>query len=167
MKSNRLVSGIAAAHSNWHNRHAKHWKADAVDERPWKRVLDVIMQTLRLVRNGQTEEAFAAIDSAIAEVPEQRRTELKVLLCHAAALAMGRGDRDREIEYTKRALPYAKDYSFAAYNFSQLLLKDGQVDLARQYASEAYKLSYRSEADADRDLVKAIRQQWPNIAIDE
>jgi len=78
-----------------------------------------------------------------------------------------KGKRDREIEYTKRALPYSKDYSFAAYNFSQLLLRDGQVDLARRYAVEAYKLSYRSEAEADRDLVTATRLQWPSIDTDE
>jgi len=77
-------------------------------------------------------------------------------------------ERGSEIaRYTKRALPYSKDYSFAAYNFSQLLLRDGQVDLARRYAVEAYKLSYRSEAEADRDLVAAIRLQWPSIDTDE
>jgi len=125
------------------------------------------MHTLKLVRNGRTDQAFAALDSAVADIPEEHRAERQLLLRHAAVLAMGKGKRDREIEYTKRALPYSKDYSFAAYNFSQLLLRDGQVDLARRYAVEAYKLSYRSEAEADRDLVAAIRLQWPSIDTDE
>jgi len=137
---------------------------EAVQEESWKAARDVIMHSLELARNGQIEEIFTALDSAIAEVPEQHRGDPGVLLMrHAALLAKAKGKRDREIEYTKQALPYAKDYSFAAYNFSQLLLEDGQVDLARQYATEAYKLSCVSEGETDRDLVVAIIKLWPSI----
>jgi hypothetical protein len=45
-----------------------------------------------------------------------------------------------------------------------LLLRDGQVDLAQRYATEAYELSTASETEADRDLTAAILKQWPNIA---
>ena len=72
----------------------------------------------------------------------------------------------REVEYEKQALPYAKDYRFAAYNFSQLLLEDGQIDLARGYATDAYKLSCSSENEADRDLTAAILKRWPDISVD-
>lgn len=139
-------------------------KAEA-QEKSWKRVRDVIMRTLELVRNGESEKAFATLDSAIAELPEQHRNVLGVLLLrHAAVLANSKGEQDREIKYTQQALPYAKDYSFAAYNLSQLLLKDGQVDLARRYALEAYKLSCESKDESNCDLVKAILEQWPNLA---
>ena len=85
------------------------------------------------------------------------------MLRHAAVLAKANGKRDREIEYTKQALPYAKDYRFAAYNFSQLLLEDGQANLARQFATEAFKLSCASRDKTDRDLVAAILKQWPDL----
>lgn len=74
------------------------------------------------------------------------------------------GDSRREIQYTRQALPYAKDYRFAVYNFAQLLLLDGQVGLAEQYATEAYELSIAEGTEADRDLAAAILKQWTNIA---
>ena len=120
------------------------------------------MHTLALSRKGQTEQVFDVLDSAIAEATHEHQGEgALVLLTHAAALAMAKGKRDREILYTERALPYAKDYRFAAYNFARLLLKDGQVDLAEHYAREAYKLSTAADTDADRDLTAAILKQWP------
>lgn len=139
----------------------------AAQDESWKRARDVIVHTLKLVRKGQMDKVFAALDSAIAEVPEDHRSlEGVLLLRHAAILARANGKRDREIDYTKQALPYAKDYRFAAYNFSQLLLEDGQANLARQYAMEAFKLSCTCGNETDRDLVKAIRKQWPDLAIE-
>ena len=140
-----------------------------MQQESWERVRDVIMHTLKLVKKGQIEKAFVALDTAIAEAADERQGDGALLLLrHAAALAMGHGKRKREIQYTKEALPYAKDYTkdygFAAYNLSQLLLKDGQVDLAQRYALEAYELSCSSENEADRDLTTAIVKQWPSIA---
>ena len=77
------------------------------------------------------------------------------------------GDHHRQIQYEERALPFAKEYRFAAYNFAQLLLEHGQVVRAERYANEAYKLTIIGTTDADRDLVAAILKQWPNIAQDQ
>ena len=74
------------------------------------------------------------------------------------------GDHLRQIQYEERALPFAQEYHFAAYNFAQLLLSHGQVARAERYANEAYKLSVTGTTDADRDLVAAILKQWPNFA---
>ena len=125
----------------------------------------VIKQSLELTRTAQIEKAFVVLDAAIAEAILEHQGEWILTLCrHAAVLAHAKGDRRREIEYTKQALPHAKDYRFAAYNFAQLLLRDGQVDLAQRYAIEAYRLRTASETEADRDLTAAIIKQWPNIA---
>ncbi len=135
-------------------------------ERQWsERVRVVIKQSLELAKTAQIEQAFVVLDAAIAEAILEHQGEWTMPLCrHAAALAHAKGDRRREIEYTKQALPHAKDYRFAAYNFAQLLLRDGQVDVAERYATEAYELSSASETEADRDLTSAILKQWPNIA---
>ena len=45
----------------------------AVQDESWKRTREVIMHTLKLVRKGQFDKVFAALDSAIAEVPEDHR----------------------------------------------------------------------------------------------
>ncbi len=145
---------------------------EAVEQRWSERVRVVIKQSLELTRTAQIEKAFVVLDAAIAEAILEHQGEWILTLCrHAAVLAHAKGDRRREIEYTKReieytkqALPHAKDYRFAAYNFAQLLLRDGQVDLAQRYAIEAYRLRTASETEADRDLTAAIIKQWPNIA---
>jgi predicted Abi (CAAX) family protease len=59
--------------------------------------------------------------------------------------------------------PYAKDYSFAIYNFAQLLLRNGQTCVAKRYATQAYELSTRRETLADRDLAAALLKEWPEI----
>jgi hypothetical protein len=64
------------------------------------------------------------------------------ILLKSADVAHIAGDRRREIRYTENALPYANDYSFAIYNFAQLLLRDGQADLAKRYATKAYELKH-------------------------
>ena len=142
-------------------------------ERQWsERVRVVIKQSLELAKTAQIEQAFVVLDAAIAEAILEHQGEWTMPLCrHAAVFAHAKGDRRREIEYrhceieyTKQALPHAKDYRFAAYNFAQLLLRDGQVDVAERYATEAYELSSASETEADRDLTSAILKQWPNIA---
>jgi len=138
---------------------------EAVEQRWSERVRVVIKQSLELTRTAQIEQAFVVLDAAIAEAILEHQGEWILTLCrHAAVLAHAKGDRRREIEYTKQALPHAKDYRFAAYNFAQLLLRDGQVDLAQRYAIEAYRLRTASETEADRDLTAAIIKQWPNIA---
>jgi len=97
----------------------------------------VFKQSLELARTAQIEQALVLLDAAIAEAILEHQSEWTIPLCrHAAVLAHVKGDRRREIEYrrceiefTKQALPHAKDYRFAAYNFAQLLLRDGQVDV--------------------------------------
>jgi hypothetical protein len=73
-------------------------------------------------------------------------------------------DRQRQIHYEEQALPFAKDYRFAAYNFAQLLLSDGQLGRAERYASEAYRENMTQTTAADSDLRTAILRQWPNVA---
>jgi hypothetical protein len=47
------------------------------------------------------------------------------------------GDRQSQIHYEEQALPFATEYGFAAYNFAQLLLSDGQLVRAEHYATRA------------------------------
>ena len=123
---------------------------------------DVMVESLHLVQRGESEQAFNMLDSALEKATEENG--IRTLCRHAALVAHIAGDRRREIRYTESALPYANDYSFAIYNFAQLLLRDGQADLAKRYATKAYELSATGETVADRDLAAALLKQWPEIA---
>jgi hypothetical protein len=126
---------------------------------------DVMLKSLDLVRKGKAEQAFNLLDSALQEATEKSRVIWIRMFCrHTAVVAHIAGDCSREIRYTEKALPYVKDYSFAIYNFAQLLLRNGQADLAKRYAAKAYELSTTGGTDADRDLATALLKQWPDIA---
>lgn len=136
-------------------------------ERLWEQGRDAMQRSLELSKTGQKEQALNILDSALAQaIHDNRGTWVSILCRHAAVLARTMGDRRREIHYEEQALPYAKEYRFAAYHFAQLLLSDGQVGRAEQYATEAYALSVAETTEADRDLVEAILKQWPNVAQD-
>ncbi len=124
-----------------------------------------MLDSLQFAQKGEAEKAFSILDSAVQRATEEDHvTWIQIFSRHAAVVAHIAGDRRREIRYTEMALPYAKDYSFAIYNFAQLLLLDGQADLAKQYAAKAYELSASGARDADRDLLEALLRQWPEIA---
>jgi hypothetical protein len=118
-----------------------------------------------LCKRGEAAQAFNMLDSGLQQATaENHVTWIRILCRHAAVVARIARDGRRQIRYTEKALPYATDYSFALYNFAQLLLSYGQADPAKGYATKAYELSTTAGTDADRDLAAAILKQWPEIA---
>lgn len=140
-------------------------KQEATEQAKWPRGREVLRESLELMKSGKVDQAFSVLDPAITEAIEGNHCGWVSLLSqHAAALSLSRGDRERQIHYEQQALPFAKDYRFAAYNFAQLLLGDGQLVLAERYAAEAYRQSRSHTSEADSDLRAAILKQWPSAA---
>jgi len=130
----------------------------------WERGQEVMQETLKLLKAGQKDQALAILDAAIEEAIRENHSGWVSILCHhAAVVAHSMGDFQRQISYEEQALPFAKDYRFAAYNFAQLLLRDGQLVRAEGYATEAYRQSISQTSEADSDLRAAILKQWPNV----
>ena len=129
------------------------------------RVHKTMMSTIDLIKNGERDQAFGALDDILADaLSDDQGAWVKTLCGHAVVMAHASGDRHREIKYMKQALPFTKDRQFALYNLAQLLLLDGQTSVAEQCASEAYELSTVVEGQDNRDLVAAILKTWPNVA---
>src|SRR5579885_1279576 len=104
-------------------------------EERWNRGREVMHQSLQLLRAAKNEQALSLLDDGIAEAVQEHRDLWVSTMCrHAAVISRHIGDRRREIHYNQLRLPLAKDYAFAAYNLAQLLLSDGQVARAEQYA---------------------------------
>lgn len=140
-------------------------KQEAAVQAQWPRAREVLRESLELMKSGKKEQALNALDPAIAEAIEGNHSRwVSVLARHAVALSLSMGDRERQIHYEQQALPFAKDYWFAAYHFAQLLLGDGQLLRAERYAAEAYRQSMTQTSEADSDLRAAILKQWPNVA---
>jgi tetratricopeptide (TPR) repeat protein len=134
-------------------------------KKPWDAGVHAMRQSLDLARDRQPEEALRILDDVIAQANEEKRGTWVGTLCrHAAVLAHAMGDIRREIQYAEQALPHADDHRFALYNFTQLLLRSGEVARAERYAREAHKLALAQGTETDRDLIAAIRKQWPNLS---
>jgi hypothetical protein len=133
--------------------------------KPWDAGVQAMRQSLDLAKEGQPEEALRILDDTIAQATEEKRGMwVGTLSRHATVLAHALGDIRREIRYAEQALPHADDHRFACYNFAQLLLRGGEVTRAERYAREAHKLALAQGTEADRDLIAAIRLQWPNLS---
>ena len=140
-------------------------KQEAAMQAQWERGREVLRQSVELLKSGKREEARKLLDPAIAEAIRFDHSGWALILCrHAAVISRLMGDRERQIHYEEQALAFAPDYSFAAYNFAQLLLSDGQLLRAEHYAAEAYRQSIPQTTGDDRDLIAAILRQWPNVA---
>jgi hypothetical protein len=140
-------------------------KQEAAVQSQWPRGERYCGESVELMKSGKKEQALNVLDPAIAEAIEgNHRRWVSVLSRHTAALSRSMGDRERQIHYEQQALPFAGDYRFAAYNFAQLLLSDGQLVRAERYAAEAYMQSIAQTSEADGDLRAAILKQWPNAA---
>jgi len=136
-----------------------------VEEHWAERVHGTMMSTIDLVQKGESEQAFADLDNILADALRDNEGDCFKTLCnHAAAMAHSVGDRRREVKYRKQALPVTKNRQFALYRIAHLLLLDGQVGFAEQYASEAYQLCTADESQGARALVSAILKTWPKIA---
>jgi hypothetical protein len=131
----------------------------------WDAGVHAMRQSLDLAGEGHSEEALRVLDDSIAEANEEKRGMWVGTLCrHAAVLAHAMGDVRREIQYAEQALPHADNERFALYNFAQLLLRGGEVARAEHYAKKAHQLALAQGTEADRDLVAALRKQWPNLS---
>jgi len=85
----------------------------------WERGREVLRELLELAKSGKTEQALNLLDSAIAEAIQRNHNGwASVLSRHAASLSRATEDPQRHIHYEEQALPFAKDYAFAAYNFA-------------------------------------------------
>jgi len=140
-------------------------KQEAAVQAQWPRGREVLRESVELMKSGKKDQALNVLDPAIAEAIEGNHSRwASVLSRHAAALSLSMGDRERQIHYEQQALPFAEDHRFAAYNFAQLLLRDGQLVRAERYAAEAYRQSITQTSEADTDLRAALLKQWPNVA---
>jgi hypothetical protein len=71
-----------------------------------ERVHRVMMGTVDQIQRGETEHAFGDIDRTLADaLHDNQELWIKTLCKHAAVMAHAAGDLDREIRYTKQALP--------------------------------------------------------------
>ena len=124
----------------------------------------VIRRTNTLWKEGKPEEALTALDAAIGTAVSQRDNSSIRLLCHhAAIIADSIADLRRARQYFERSISYNPTSALSLYGLATNLAKQGEAELAREYAGRCFALIINSEDEIDRGLLERIVKQWPEL----
>lgn len=124
----------------------------------------IVNESSALSRAGQNQTALKLLDESItAAARENRNSWVRVLSRHAAVISDSMGDLRLLRHYCEQSLTHSPDDPGALYGMADVLIREGQADSARHYASNAYRLSAQRGAEADRSLIELILKRWPEI----
>jgi tetratricopeptide (TPR) repeat protein len=125
----------------------------------------IVSRSVELSQSGEYQEALKIIDEAIARAAPQKKTLwAKVLSRHAVAIARSARDDDSIRRFCEQIIRYDPDDATARYVLADVLLRQEQVDLARQQALMSYAAAERSNSPEGRGIIELILKTWPEIA---
>jgi len=123
-----------------------------------------VNESSELSKKGEHLKALRLLDAAIAQaVQENRSLWVRVLSRHASALADDMGDLQLVRRYREQCLAEDPKNPMALSSLANVLQKQGEKKLARQYAVEAYRLSSQRATELDRALIQSLLQKWPDL----
>ena len=128
------------------------------------RLKRVINQSSELSKQGNHPEALQLLDDEIAHaVRESRGIWVCTLRRHASAIADQMGDLGLVRRYREQCLAHDPDHPLTLLSLAEVLDRQGEGALAREYALKSYQLSVRRGTELDRAVVESISKQWPEI----
>jgi tetratricopeptide (TPR) repeat protein len=137
---------------------------EAVEDHQANRAMEQIMRSMKVAKAQGDGRALDLLDEFLEEAIRHNWVDcIDMVSSHASVLAESTGDLDRAIRYKKQYLPYVPDYAYGLYNLAEMLMRNGSVELAKEYATKSYKLAIAEDTEPYRDLAQAIIKQWPEI----
>jgi len=134
--------------------------------REMEHMTHAIQQSTKLSQNGEHLKALELLDSSIAvAVHENWNRALETMSRHAAIIAESSGDLGRSKSYNERTLACAPENPMALYGMAKILSGQGEIELARQYASRCYQVSVRGGTETDRARVELLGKHWPEFGV--
>jgi hypothetical protein len=128
------------------------------------RLRRVIDQSSELSRQGDNSEALELLDGEIAcAVRENRGIWVATLSRHASAIADQMGDLSLVRRYREQCLAHDPDNPLTLLSLAEVLDRQGEGALAKEYAVKSYQFSVGRESELDRAIVESISKQWPEI----
>lgn len=128
------------------------------------RLRTVIDQSSELSKQGKNPKALELLDDEIARaVRESRGVWASTLSRHASAIADQMGDLGLVRRYREQCLAHDPDNSLTLLSLAEVLGRQGDDALAKEYAAKSYQLSVRRDTELDRAVVESISKQWPEI----
>ena len=131
--------------------------------------LDLVKRTIdkssELSKQGKDGDALKLLDDAIADaVHKDQARWVGVLSHHASAIAEHIGDLPRARGYRERGASHEPDNPLTLSSLADILHRQGENLLARQYAAKAYQLSIQRDTELDRAVIESLLQTWPDLA---
>ena len=130
-----------------------------------ERIKDAVLGSLKLSMSGHHEEALRLMDDVIAEaIKDGEDSWVFILIDHAAILNQS-GFRDHSLSkrYYEEYLTHSSENPRALYRLADLAMKDGQTEIAKQYAERCHQAILRSDDDKiKRELLDLVLERWPD-----
>ena len=134
--------------------------------REMEHMTHAIQESTKLSQNGEHLKALELLDGSIAvAVGENWNRALETISRHAAIIAESSGDLARAQSYNERTLACAPENPMALYGMAKILSGQGEIELARQYASRCYQVSVRGGTETDRARVELLGKRWPEFGV--
>jgi hypothetical protein len=128
------------------------------------RLKRVINKSSELSKQKKNPEALELLDGEIAHaVRESRGIWACALSRHASAIADQTGDLGLVRRYREQCLAHDPDNLLTLLSLAEVLDRQGEHALAKEYAIKSYQLSVQRGTELDRAVVESISKQWPEI----
>jgi tetratricopeptide (TPR) repeat protein len=139
--------------------------SDTEDNKSWYRYRDAVTESTKLTQQSQNEEALRLLDDAIAiAMSENENRWVLTLSHHAAVISNFLRNFSREKHYYEKSLEFNPENPIALYGLAEVALKQGQTDLAKQYAKRSYDATVQGDDEmAKHGLLDLIAMKWPDI----
>jgi len=125
---------------------------------------EAVDQSTKLWRAGQPVEALRLLEERIAGAKQENRDIwVKILSMHASLISDAIGDLRLTRQYCEQVLAYEPQNGLAMSNLADVLFRQGETDLAKQYAAKCYSLVAHSNSKEDRGLLELLKKKWPEV----
>jgi hypothetical protein len=125
-------------------------------------------QISRLWVKNQCSEALALADEWIAKAEQEKELYWMDMLCLlASSVAESMQNFGLAVRYCENVLSHddGKDSvtAMALYNMAGATFRQGEIDLAKQYAARSYALASHSEEKTKLSLAELLVKVWPDV----
>lgn len=129
------------------------------------RLRNAVNTSVQLSKAGEHKRALEVLDGAIEELVKEGETPSIVTLCHhATILASLASDTSRVKHYYGQSLASAPDNPRALYGLADVALKQGETEVARQYAIRCHAALLQSEDGVIKQgLLELLARHWPDV----
>lgn len=124
-----------------------------------------IEASTRFAKAGDPQRALVVLDDSIGEAIREGKTDwVSLLTANAVILCEATGDFARAKGYCEQCLAHAPDDPWTNYRLANVLLRQGESDLARRHAAKSYSLVARSDRKRDQGLIDLLTKKWPEVS---